>query len=107
MSQTETDVAYIRSRLWGDVDLEDLILTFIDEMPSRMAFVRDCLGKRDWEGLRRAAHQLKGAAGGYGFEPLFPAANRVESAIRDGEPEEQVAQAVAELVDLCDRVRCG
>jgi histidine phosphotransfer protein HptB len=80
---------------------------FVEELPIRVATLLDHLSKGDWESLQRGAHQIKGAAGSYGFDAVSPAAGRVESAVRNGEPEEQIRQSVAELAGLCGRVRCG
>jgi histidine phosphotransfer protein HptB len=107
MIQENTTREYIYSHLGGDPDLCDIVQMFVEEMPGRVAGLLEHMNGTDWEGLRRAAHQLKGAAGSYGFEAISPCAGRVESAIRDGEPEEQIREAVLALVDLCGQVRSG
>ena len=107
MTQAHTDAEHIYSRLGSDPDLADIVGLFVEELPMRVAALLDHLSKEDWESLQRGAHQIKGAAGSYGFDAISPAAGRVESAVRNGEPEEQIRAAVAELAGLCDRVRCG
>jgi HPt (histidine-containing phosphotransfer) domain-containing protein len=107
MSQNNTNGDCIYSHLGGDPDLQDIVEMFVEEMPQRAASLLDHLDRQDWEGLRQVAHQLKGAAGSYGFEPLSPCAGRVESAVRDGEPEDSIREAVGTLVELCGRLRCG
>jgi len=107
MIQEKTVEECIYSRLGGDSDLADILELFVDEMPARVAKLLRHLDEGNWEELRRTAHQLKGAAGSYGFEPISPCANRVERAIRDNESEERIRESVLELVDLCGRVRCG
>jgi HPt (histidine-containing phosphotransfer) domain-containing protein len=96
----------IYSRLAKDPDLRDIVEMFVDEMPERMAAIASFLDAGDMEGLRRVAHQLKGAAGSYGFDPISPCASRLERSIRDGDPLEQIRETVAELGNLCSRVRC-
>jgi len=96
----------ICSRLADDPDLRDIVEMFVEVMPERVSNLTGYLETGDREGLRLAAHQLKGAAGSYGFEPISPCAGRLERAIRDGEPEERIREKVAELVDLCGRIRC-
>jgi len=95
------------SPLAEDPDLADLVTLFVDEMPDRIAGLLARLEQGDWEGLRRLAHQLKGAAGSYGFTPITPMAGRVEHAIRNGQPEEQIRQSVGELIALCRQARAG
>lgn len=97
----------IYSRLCDDPDLLDILEMFVEEMPGRVEALLRHLEDKNWESLRRTAHQIKGAAGSYGFEVLTPVAARVEHAIRDNEPEERLCAAVMELVDLCRRVRHG
>lgn len=93
------------STLGSDPDLREIVELFVEEMPDRVSNLFDRLRVCDWEGLRRAAHQLKGAAGSYGFEPITLSAARVEDAIRASRPEEEIRQAIEDLVDLCRRAR--
>lgn len=90
-----------------DPDLGEIVELFVQEMPDRVATLLDCLGAGDREGLRRVAHQLKGAAGSYGFQSISPCAADVENRIRQGAPEEQIRQGVDILVEMCRCVRAG
>ena len=107
MIQTNANAESLYSRLGADPDLGEIVTMFVDEMPDRVATLLDHLQKWDTEGLRQAAHRLKGAAGSYGFEQISPCAGSLESAIRNAEPETHIRTMVAELVDLCRRVRSG
>jgi histidine phosphotransfer protein HptB len=107
MTHAGTDSGYLYSPLGADPDLADIVEMFVQELPQRLEALRDHLNKGDWQGLRQLAHQMKGAAGSYGFDVVSPVAGKVESAVRDNEPEEQIRAAVAELTDLCSLVRCG
>ncbi len=98
---------YIYSRLADDPDLREIVDMFAEEMPDRIATLLDQLNKGDWESLRRTAHQLKGAAGSYGFDAVSPSAGKVESALMKNEPEEQIRTLVDALVEMCCRVRGG
>ncbi|NUQ64204.1 MAG: Hpt domain-containing protein [Pirellulales bacterium] len=91
------------STLANDPDLAELVVFFVDEMPGRIACLLEKLAQEDWDGLRRLAHQLKGAAGGYGFETITEAAADVESAIRESRPEDEIRRYLEELVELCSR----
>jgi histidine phosphotransfer protein HptB len=97
----------IYSTLTGDPDLGELVEMFVGEMRERVAALESFLAAGDWDNLRRAAHQLKGAAGSYGFGPISPMAARVEDAIRHACPEDAIRQAVDELVHLCRRAQAG
>jgi len=100
-----TDPVY--SRLAADPDLGDLVEMFVQEMPERITGLESPATRHNWEQLTRAAHQLKGAAGSYGFDALTPYAARLESAAREGRQEEKILLLLGELLDLCRRVRSG
>ena len=97
----------IYSTLGDDPDLGEIVEMFVGEIPERTANLIDCLEGGDWEGLRRAAHQIKGAAGSYGFEPVTPYAARLEVAVRDSKPEEEIREALDTLVAICRKIRIG
>ena len=107
MSTINSESEPLHSTLGSDPDLGEIVTMFVDEMPGRISAISALLTDGKWDDLRRAAHQLKGSAGSYGFEPISPMAAKVEDAIRSGEPEEAIRAAVDELLDLCDRVRAG
>ena len=107
MTDITANVGFLYSRLAADADLGEIVDMFVEEMPTRVATLLEQVGTMDWEGLRRTAHQLKGAAGSYGFDAISPSAGRVEAAVRDGEPEQRIRETVQELVDLCKLARGG
>jgi histidine phosphotransfer protein HptB len=107
MVQANASAECLYSSLAADPELGEIVGMFVEEMPGRVVSLLERLSKKDWDGLRQSAHQLKGAAGSYGFGAISPCAGHLESVIRDAEPEERIRQAVMELVDLCGRVRCG
>ncbi len=95
------------STLGGDPDLGKIVELFVDEMVQRTDNFSNLFEKRDWEGLRRSAHQLKGAAGSYGFDPISVAAGQLEDVIYHQEPEDDIRREVDTLVDLCHRACAG
>jgi histidine phosphotransfer protein HptB len=95
------------STLGGDPDLGDLVELFVDEMADRVANILDLYNRHEWEELRRAAHQIKGAAGSYGFATISPCAGKLEFALRDQEPEENIRRAVDDLASMCNRACAG
>lgn len=95
----------IYSTLGTDQELREIVELFVEEMPDRASALLDRAEARDWEGLRRVAHQLKGAAGSYGFEPITAAAASVEDVVRDSHSEDEIRRVVRELVALCGRAR--
>jgi HPt (histidine-containing phosphotransfer) domain-containing protein len=107
MTTAPTESEPLYSSLGSDPDLGEIVEMFVAEMPDRMAALTTQLDAADWEGLRRSAHQLKGAAGSHGFDSISPSAARLEDALLESQPEEQIRRAVEELADLCSRIRSG
>ena len=97
----------IYSTLGDDPDLGELVELFVEEMPSRIEMLQQEYDVANWQGLRQLAHQLKGAAGSYGFHQITPVAGNLESVLTDEENESLVASTLADLLDLCRRARAG
>lgn len=102
---TSADAIY--SDLGTDPDFAELLEMYVDEMPDRIAALRDAHAAGDAELLQRTAHQMKGAAGSYGFSQLTSYATALEFAVRDRASEEEVLQTLDELVLMCGKVRAG
>lgn len=95
------------SSLANDPDLSELVDMFVAEMPERVSALEAAFGASDRERLLRGAHQLKGAAGSYGFETISPLAAAVEDAVRCGKPEDTVSRLLDALLDACRSARAG
>jgi signal transduction histidine kinase/CheY-like chemotaxis protein/HPt (histidine-containing phosphotransfer) domain-containing protein len=88
-------------------DEETMVLvgTFVRNLPKQVATITVALTDGDLDGLRRAVHQLRGAAGGYGFFTLTEAAASVENAIAEGADLLKLAPLTHALTGLCRTVR--
>ncbi|MBX3389339.1 MAG: Hpt domain-containing protein [Phycisphaeraceae bacterium] len=96
----------LRSRFAGDAEMVELVEEFVQELPRRADALRGLLRASQFDELRRAAHQLKGAAGGYGFPTISDSAAGVERTLHSGVDTAQIAvlqRQVDELIDLCGR----
>ncbi|MEI8375025.1 MAG: Hpt domain-containing protein, partial [Planctomycetota bacterium] len=100
-------ITFIYSQLATDPDLSELVDLFVQEMPDRINALEIQAQSRDWQQLTRTAHQIKGAAGSYGFLAITPCAARLESAARNGGQEEEILSTLDELLSLCRQVRSG
>jgi HPt (histidine-containing phosphotransfer) domain-containing protein len=98
---------YYYSTLASDPDLAEIVEMFIDEMPDRIAALKSEFETSNWEGLGRLAHQLKGAAGSYGFSQITSLAANLELAIRQSQGEAAVNSAYEQLTNGCSRIRPG
>ncbi len=95
----------LRSTAVDDAEFASRFLPgFIADLPTRVSQVAALVDQHNMQELAQVAHQLKGAAGVYGFMPVTEAAGRVEAAAMDAEPLESVVAEVKSLIDLIRRV---
>ncbi len=97
----------IISELSGDADLIDIIEEFVAELPRRLDAMISAYEGENFAELRQLAHQLKGAAGGYGFPMITRSAYELERiADRDAPASpEDFRRELDSLTDLCNRAR--
>jgi two-component system sensor histidine kinase/response regulator len=79
------DRAELDRRTGGDSALAaELIRLFLEDCPVRMHAIRDAVGNGNAEGLRSAAHALKGAASYFSATHVLDAAARLENLGKKG-----------------------
>jgi HPt (histidine-containing phosphotransfer) domain-containing protein len=77
--------ADMMERLGGDEELmSEVIRLFIQDCPNRLAAIKTALDQRSAEGIRKAAHALKGAVGNLSAPALFEATAMLERIGADG-----------------------
>lgn len=90
----------------NDPEDAELIEYFLGELPSRVDAILTAFTTDDFEGLGRIAHQLKGAAPGFGFPTIGAEAAKLEqqiSLVTDPSDEhESLRSQVDNLVSLCN-----
>lgn len=108
MVDAATPGGRVRSVFADDPAMAELIELFVGELPNRVSAMRAAAVEGRLDDLRHLAHQLKGAAGGYGFSPVSEAAAQVETPLRNGTFDlDSVRSKVDDLVELCGRVTSG
>jgi len=107
MAGSANDREPIHSTLADDADMAELVSGFVERLPTQLIEIRDALHRGDQDGVRRLAHQLKGAGGSYGFDAVSESAALLEQAVKDSAAPTQVEQRVDEFEALCARVRSG
>jgi HPt (histidine-containing phosphotransfer) domain-containing protein len=95
----------LRSILANDPEIGELVDQFVGELPQKVNALLKAMSEGDAIRVRTLTHQLKGAAGGYGFPTIGQAAQRVEDCLRtEGSNSgvlEKVRSGVDELIGLC------
>jgi PAS domain S-box-containing protein len=80
-----------------------LVENFLSKLDDRVLAIRTVVEAHDAQQLRMLAHQLKGAAGGYGFPAISEAAKSIEqTTIEDAEA---LKEAIEHLTQLCQQAR--
>jgi len=93
------------STLADDRDMKEIVEQFVHDLPARSTAILRASETSDVEALKRLAHQLKGAAGGYGFPRITEAAGALESALDEKLDPTSLQQRIEALASLCRRAR--
>jgi CheY-like chemotaxis protein len=102
-AQASSDDA-IRSAFRDDPDMAGITAEFVGQLPQRLADMRQAATNNQWEVLQRAAHQLKGAGGSYGYACLTDAARELESHAKQRDPEAAML-VLNHLANLCEKIQ--
>jgi CheY-like chemotaxis protein len=84
-----------------DPELADVLEAFVEGLPERMACIERALADHDVTGLVLLAHQLKGAAGSYGFPTIMEAAGQLERQGNVAQDLEALGRHVRDLAAIC------
>lgn len=95
----------IRSEFADDPDMAGIVRLFVAELPQRIAAMESAFASGQLEQLRMFAHQMKGAAGGYGFPKLGEAASLVDQGVKDGCDRNVMRSRLGMLAALSARIR--
>ncbi len=104
IEQQASNEPALRSSLAGNDKLKSVLDRFVTRLPERIEEMQRLLAEHDLASLGRAVHQIKGAAGGYGFPDITAAAGRAEEAIKHVEDVESIGSQMRQLVGLIRRV---
>ncbi len=90
----------------NDPDDIELIEMFLEELPSRIETLHSVAQSGDFSQMNRLAHQLKGAAPGFGFDPIGSAAGILEERLKTSNLEmieiEQIQEEFDALIGHCE-----
>ncbi|MSR29491.1 MAG: Hpt domain-containing protein [Phycisphaerales bacterium] len=95
--------AKLRSQYFDDPEIQEIVVAFVAEMPSRIEQANRAFMRGDLLRLHFWAHQLKGGASGYGFPEISRRAAELECAILEKRSLDEVFQALLSVTELCER----
>jgi len=104
--QDQADSEGIYSSYADDPDFAEMLPFFVDGLPEMRVGMQQFAQMKDFEGVRREAHKLRGSAGGYGFGGLSDLAGRLEESCKNSVRDEaMILRTVDEILDYLDKVR--
>lgn len=86
-----------------DPDLEDLIPGFLNNRRNDVEQIRSSLRSGDYVKIRLLGHSMKGAGGGYGFDPITDYGGDIEQAAL-AQDDAAIEASLARLADYLARV---
>lgn len=107
MTSNTANVEMLYSSFGDDPDLAELVEMYVQELPERLQSLHATAGQKDWPELARLAHQMKGAAGSYGFHQITPYAKQLELTARGTDSESEILAALSTLEEICRRCQSG
>jgi len=100
-----TSTAPIFSTFADEPDMQVLVEMFVAEVPNKINAFEAHASTRNWPKLKQLSHQLKGSAGGYGFDAVTPLVQRLETAVNPPQPNVQEVDACTQqLVEMLRRL---
>lgn len=99
-SQAGTAAGPLRSVYADDPDMHEIIVEFVASLPDRVATIQERLASNNLPELQRVVHQIKGAGGGFGFNPLTAAASAVETDLKQGAAPGVLRHSLESLITL-------
>ncbi|MSQ01223.1 MAG: Hpt domain-containing protein [Myxococcales bacterium] len=93
------------SELAGQPDFAEPLAAFVAVLPQRATAMEDALEEGELQALGVLAHQLKGAAGCYGFPSITAAVGGVERSLEAPTTRHALREKMAVLAELCRRAR--
>jgi CheY-like chemotaxis protein len=99
----QTPSADERSIFYDDPEMKDLINEFTRRLPDTIRVMSEALASRQFDELKRLAHQLRGAGGGYGYPSLTEKAGKLEKAIT-ADDLATMTSALMELGEAAHRI---
>jgi PAS domain S-box-containing protein len=94
----------IKSSLANNPRMQTIIPEFVKGLPAEVRKMNDLLECNDLPALQKVVHQLRGAAGGYGFDAATAAATSAEESIKTGKALDSISAEIKSLIELIRRI---
>jgi signal transduction histidine kinase/response regulator of citrate/malate metabolism/HPt (histidine-containing phosphotransfer) domain-containing protein len=94
----------IKSAYADNPRMQKIIPEFVGGLPGSVHKMIELLERKDLVALQRVVHQLRGASGGYGFDPVTEPATRAEESIKAGQSLESIAAQITPLIEILRKI---
>ncbi len=91
----------IYSTMAGDPEFRDLLCAFVADLPNRANRIHDFLIGGQLAEACDVLHQLKGAAGIYGFKSIYQDAQQLEALVKN--QGDHAVETAEQLISACKR----
>jgi len=98
------DSGVIKSSLADNPRMQTIIPQFVEGLPGEVQKMIDLLERNELAALQKVVHQLLGASGGYGFDPVTEPAVRAEGSIKAGNAPESIKAEIDSLIAVIRRI---
>ena len=95
------------STMAGNSRFAPLLTQYLARIPETIALIEEAWERGDSERLLRCVHQLKGAAGGYGFPQVTKLASECQRLMLAGTSIEELSGPLKDLVGMIRRMQDG
>ncbi len=99
-----SEISPIKSNMLNHRGMLKLVREFVDGLPTEVRKMLDFLEQNEMASLCRVVHQLRGAGGGYGFDPVTKPAIRAEESIKSSDDLETISASIQSLVGIIRRI---
>jgi HPt (histidine-containing phosphotransfer) domain-containing protein len=94
----------IRSSFSYEPRIMQIVPDFVNGLPAKVRAISDSLKSNDLATVQQIAHQLLGACGGYGFDPVSGPARKLEQSIQEKQDAETISSNVEALTAMIRRI---
>jgi PAS domain S-box-containing protein len=95
----------LSSKLSDDLEMNQLLVDFIDTLPPRVTDLAEACEHLDWKGIEAVAHKIRGSAGLYGYPELSALGEKLEMQARTEAGD--VGEVLEKIVALVERIVAG
>ncbi len=100
----DVDTSPVRSSMADDEDFQELLEMYVGSLSEKRKLLSSAFEQKDFEALRKIAHQMKGSGGGYGFAGVSERAAYLEESCKHSLGPDVIADRLETFLAYIARV---